>query len=246
MIENKDKNFHTGHRDRLRKRYLESGVDALAEHEILELILFYSIPRVDTKPIAHRLIDIYGSLGGVLSASHESLMANGLTSSCAAHLKIIYDTNSWISRKSVIGTKAVGYNEMGKIFVDELKNDKTERVVMLMLDSKDRIMGIETICEGSFTSAKVSTRYIAELCMLRRAAKVAFAHNHPSGNLDISINDHAANHTLMNLCSYLDVKMLEHYIVVDGDFIGMLKFRNESTAMENAVYLENHGHHTEL
>lgn len=246
MTENKDKNYHTGHRDRLRKRYLENGVDALAEHEILELILFYSIPRVDTKPIAHRLIDIYGSLGAVLGASHESLVANGLTSSCAAHLKIINDAFSWISHKSIISTKAIGYNEMGKIFADELKNDKTERVVMLMLDSKDRIMGLETVCEGSFTSARFNTRHIAELCMLRQAAKIAFAHNHPAGNLDISMNDHAANHTIMNLCSYLDVQMLEHYIVVGDQYIGMLRFRNESNEMEGAVYLKNHGNHTEL
>lgn len=246
MTNKTDKSYYIGHRDRLRSRYIENGINALAEHEILELILFYSIPRIDTKPIAYRLFEIYGSLENVLSAPHESLVANGLTPSCATHLKIIHDSLAWISRKSITGLRCTGYDELGRILADELRDDKTERVVMLMIDSKDRIIGIETICEGSFTSANVSTRYIAELCMQRRVAKVAFAHNHPSGNADVSINDHATHHTIVNLCSYLDVQVIEHYIVVGEEYLGINRFRNDSFTAEADAYTKNRGFHTEL
>ena len=78
-----DKKYHIGHRKRLRNRYIENGIDALAEHEILELLLFYAMPRIDTKPMAHRLIDEYGSLESVLNASFDSLKKHGFTDTAA-------------------------------------------------------------------------------------------------------------------------------------------------------------------
>ena len=239
------KNFRQGHRERLRKRFLENSIDALAEHEILEMILFYSIPRVDTKPIAYKLIEEFGSLEAVLSAPYESLTAYGLTSACAAYLKLFNNVPSWISRNNIVGKTVSGYNEIGNIFLQELKGDKTERVVMLMLDCKNRVICLKTVCTGSFTGTKIETHILGQSAILKGASKVAIAHNHPGGKKELSLSDHMTTGTLENLFSMLDVEFLEHYIVTDDSFYGIYNHKEHLDKTGEAIYLKNHGYHTD-
>ena len=242
---NNPKNFKQGHRERLRKRYLENGIDSLAEHEILEFILFYSIPRIDTKPIAYRLIDEFGSLEGVLSAPYEALTAFGLTSVCAAYIKLFSNVPSWINRNNIIGKMVSGYNEIGNAFLSEFGDDKTEKVVMMMLDSKNRVISMKTVCYGSFTGTKIETHILGQSAILKGAAKVAIAHNHPGGGKEISLNDHMTTGTLENLFSMLDVEVIEHYIISDGSFYGIYKHKEQVSKTGELIYFKNHVYHTE-
>ncbi|MBE6681617.1 MAG: hypothetical protein E7600_04990 [Ruminococcaceae bacterium] len=240
------KNHKHGHRERLRRRYLENGIDALAEHEILEFILFYGIPRVDTKPIAYRLIDEFGSLKAVLSAPYEALVSAGLTSACASYIKLFDAVPLWVERNGIVGKKLTGYSELGNFFHKELCNEKTEKVLMLMLDSKNRVIGLRKVADGSFSEVSANTRFIADECIKHKAAKVVLAHNHPGGSAELSVKDHMANSTLDNLFNMLGVTLIEHYIITENAFFGINKYREDDKTSGDAVYLANHGYHTEL
>lgn len=229
MTDNKkEKPFYHGHRQRLRQRYFDGGIDALLEHEILELLLFYSIPRVDTKPIAHRLIDAYGSLKNVLSASPESLKANGLSESSVVSIKLFNDTNAWIRRNGVVGKKLSDYNEIGLLMVNELDGSSTERLVVLMLDGKDEVIELKTVCEGSFRSTKVNMRNLVQSCLDRKAVKAVIAHNHPSGDIRPSAEDHVTTAAIENYLSGVDIELVEHYIIADGTYFGIKRNSEEA------------------
>lgn len=243
---NKNTGHHSGHRSRLKERYLNNGIDSLLEHEILELMLFYCIPRVDTKPMAHRLIEEYGSLASILSSTPQSLMRSGLTKNAALYLGMLSDVDRWIKRKSVVGCKLGDYNQVGEYLLGEFSKDKTERFVMIMLDTRDCIIEQKTICTGSFSSAQLNTRTIIEACVLKGAAKVIFAHNHPSGRLEVSIEDHAATRSLEYMLSNVDVSVIEHYIVGRDNYIGIIHSRERASAAINDSYSKGYGFHTEI
>lgn len=225
------KTCHNGHRERLRNRYLENGIDALAEHEVLELLLFYAIPRCDTKPKAKLLIERFGSLQGVLCAEKEKLYACGLTPCAVTFLKLLPDIEKRNERQEFIGKTLKGYDEIGNAFIKQFKGNKKEKIIMLLLDSRDRVIGYETISEGGYTSTKLDRRRITELCILRSAAKVALAHNHPSGSITITMDDHAAHHAVMEIASSIEVDYLEHYIIAGGEYFGINRFVEDAKKM---------------
>ena len=226
----KNANHKLGHRSRLRDRYLENGIDALAEHEILEFLLFYAIPRTDTKPIAYRLIDEFGSLKGVLNAPYDSLISFGLTSACASYIRMLSDVPEWIFRHSIKGEKITGYNEIGNIFLTKLRNEPMEKVAVLILDAKDRIVDLRIISEGSFSDVTLDMRKIAEICLSSKAAKVYLAHNHPGEKFELSPSDYACHNSLTNLFSKLDIEYPEHYIISGDTFFGMNKHIQDSAS----------------
>lgn len=232
----KDKDFHTGHRGRLRTRYIENGIDALAEHEILELVLFHSIPRVDTKPIAHELVDSYGSLANVFEASFESLRESGLSEISAALIKLIGDVNTYIRNKGLLDIRITDYDETGRLFVNELDGMEKEKLVALMLNAKSEVVGLKTICEGELKSTDINLRDLAEICIGRKAVKVIVAHNHPSGNLKPSSEDYSVTSLISNVLLPLGIETVEHYIVADGTFFGIKKHS------ENARQCEGNEH----
>lgn len=218
---NNDKNFCTGHRQRLRTRYIENGIDSLLEHEILEFILFHSIPRVDTKPLAHRLIDTYGSLKNVFDASLESLKANGLSEISAAHIKLFKDTSGWIRRNEMIGKKVSDYNELGRIVANELDGDSEERLIALMLSNKNEVLELRNVSEGVFKGTKLNMRKLVQCCLDRNAVKVVIAHNHPSGDTRPSAEDNVATTAIEDYLAGVDIELVEHYIVADGSYFGI-------------------------
>ena len=223
-----DTPFYYGHRQRLRTRYLENGIDSLLEHEILEFILFHSVPRVDTKPLAHKLIDDYGSLKNVLGASYESLKSSGLSDTSAALIRLFKDVNKWIFRNDVVGKKMNNYNETGLLMVNELDDSGCEKVVALLLDSKDEVIELKTVCEGSFRSTKVNVRNLVQSCLDRNAAKVIIAHNHPSGDIRPSAEDHVTTASIESYLSGVDIELVEHYIVADGTYFGIKRNSEEA------------------
>ena len=125
-------------------------------------------------------------------------------------------------------------------------NDKTERVVMLMLDNKDRVIGCETLGTGTFSSVKINTRKIADICVMRGVSKVAFAHNHPRDNGAFSINDHVTNSNVEMLCSMLDVEFLEHFVIMGDGYFGIKRQLEDSKSMSLKEYMKNNGFDGEL
>ena len=224
MSKTDDNKLHyLGHRERLKKRYISGGINALAEHEVLELMLFYSIVRVDTKPLAHRLIEKFGTLENVLCASVETLVEEGLTRNSAVHLKLFSDISSYLVRKCFVAGKLLRYNEIGEFFVREFSGDKKERVIAVLVDGKNRIISVEDICDGSLTYTKMGVRKLTELCLKKSATKLILAHNHPSGKISPSTSDYMSTAKLEKMLSELDIELFENYIIGGGDYVGIKK-----------------------
>ena len=215
-----NKPHYLGHRQRLRERYINNGIESLHEHEVVELLLFYAMPRVDTKPLAHKLIDHFGSLKGVLSASHESLKTFGLTDNCAALVSLARELSGYIKSKEITGQKFCDYAEIGKLVASELEGKSDERMMVLFLDAKGTAIGMKTLGEGS-ANARVNLRDLTEECFSRNASKIVLAHNHPSGNLKPSADDYIFTTDIEETLSRLGIALVEHYIVADGTYLGI-------------------------
>lgn len=230
----KDKELVCGHRQRLKNRYFECGIDALSEHEMLEFLLFYSIPRRDTKPLAKKLLLEYGSIEAVITASSRSLELSGLSRNTIIFFKYLSDLELHIQRNKVHGQRVDSFNQLGNYFLRELEKDPTERMVMLLLDGKNSVISFETVCVGGFSATNINMRKITELALLRMAAKVVVAHNHPSGVLRASMQDYVATKNVEYILSQMDIELVEHFIVTPDGFIGIKNERNKENEINQA------------
>lgn len=236
-----NKPHYLGHRQRLRNRYIENGIESLLEHEVVELILFYSIPRVDTKPLAHKLIDAYGSLEGVLCASYESLREFGLSENSAVLLTMFAKSGEWIRRKNVHGMNIEKYDEIGQLLVGEFDGCSAEKLVMLLLDAKNNVIELKTVCEGSFKGTQVNMKAINDEVVLRKAAKVVLAHNHPSGKLDVSTDDIVSTDAVESFLECIGVELVEHYVIADGTYLGIKRQENDHEKERELLYKNGFG-----
>lgn len=155
--------LHDGHRQRKRERFLKQGADGLADHEVLELLLYYAIPRRDTNELAHRLIQHFGTLDG----------------------------------------------------------QRRELLYQVCLDGKGKVLSCKCLSQGSADMTSLSIRQVVENALLSGAAGVVLGHNHPSGVALPSAEDRAATLQVRDALATMDIRLLDHIIVADGDFVSM-------------------------
>lgn len=215
--------LHDGHRDRLRKRYLAEGLDHFTEVQVLELMLFYCIPRKDTNELAHRLLERFGSLSQVLDTKPEDLMqVEGIGENAALFLSLFpavaryYDTNQ---TKRVTVLKDV--DECGKYLLGYFKNRINETVFLLCLDAKRKVLCCQMVGEGSVNSAGVPIRRVVEMALAANATTVVLAHNHPSGLALPSREDVMTTRRLAAALDGVDVILADHLVIADGDYVSM-------------------------
>ncbi len=214
---------HSGHRARMREKYLKSGLDVFAPHEILELMLYYAIPYKNTNDIAKNLINRFGSLDGVLDAPVDSLVEAGLTENQAIYLKLFPD----ITR---IYYRAKYDSDDGPINFDNLPDyisrrfiglTSQERVLLILLDVKGKEVFSGFINEGNFEATRLSVRSIVRLAMNYGAVTAILAHNHPSGVALPSKDDINTTLYLRDALSLVDVNLIDHFIVANEECISM-------------------------
>ena len=217
--------LHDGHRDRLRKRYMAEGLDHFTEVQVLELMLFYCIPRKDTNELAHRLLERFGSLSQVLDTRQEDLMqVEGIGENAALFLSLFpsvaryYDTNQ-ASRVTVL--KDV--DECGKYLLGYFKNRINETVFLLCLDAKRKVLCCQMVGEGSVNSAGVAIRRVVEMALAANATTVVLAHNHPSGLALPSREDVMTTRRLAAALDGVDVILADHLVIADGDYVSMVQ-----------------------
>ena len=215
--------IHDGHREKMRQRFLKSGLDAFADHEALELLLYYAIPRRDTNPIAHALMERYGSLSAVLAAPVEDLKkVEGVGESAAILLKLAPQ----LYRKAKMSdaeqeTILSSVERVGAYLLDRFAGEKNEVVYQLCLDRKGKLLACKKLGEGGVTSADLDIRRLVENALLTGASAVVLAHNHPSGVALPSRDDYAATDRAKTALAVVDVALIDHIIVADGDFVSM-------------------------
>lgn len=217
---------HSGHRKRMKKRYLEYGLDTFEKHEILELALYYAIPMKDTNPIAHKLMEQFGSLSAVFDAPIGVLMECGITENTAIFLKMIPDLLSvYMDDKFNNTEKVINEDNLPQKFINKFLGKSYEMVYLLLMDSKYKELYCGIVSKGSITNADVNIPKICELSLRYSARYAIIAHNHPSGICLPSNADLKVTTKLYQALKYINVELIDHYIVADDDCISLSESR---------------------
>lgn len=214
---------HSGHRERLKNRFRKEGLDNFEPHNILELLLFYSIPQKDTNPIAHKLIDSFGSLSAVFDATYEELMSiEGIGANTATLIKLIPEVASaYIADKTSVGTVLNSSEKLGQYLIPKYIGARKEIIYMICMDSRCRFINMKKIGEGSFQSAPIDPRDVVKFALYCSASTAVLAHNHPDGFAIPSNDDLTATKQLYDILNPLGVKLVDHIIVADDDFVSL-------------------------
>lgn len=219
------KAVHRGHRQRLKKRFLEEGLDGFTDIQALELLLFYSIPRQDTNPIAHQLLEHFGSLSQVLDAPVEELMGiEGIGEGSALLLHLINEMGrSYLTdraqREKILPTIEDCARYMQPFFYGRT----TEMVYLLCLDAKCKVLSCKKVGEGSVNSAGISVRKVVETALREGASVVVLAHNHPSGIALPSGEDIQTTRRIAAGLQSVEIQLADHIVVADDDYVSMVQ-----------------------
>jgi len=217
-------NKHTGHRERVRKDFLENGFsETTPQHKILEMLLFYSIPRKDTNEIAHELIDTFGSIEGVLDAPNEQLLKiKGISENTVALIKLILPIASiYRSQKATEKRTFTSSDSIGDYLIEKYLSYKKETLSITSFNGKGQLLGFDILSTGDSSSVELSVRRVIETVMKRNSTCVVIAHNHPSGNALPSPEDIALTENICSILSSINVKLLDHIIICNNDYISM-------------------------
>lgn len=217
--------IHDGHRQRLKERFLTEGLDHFDELYVLELLLFYCIPRKDTNPIAHRLLEHFGSLTSVFDATVEELQkVPGISKNTATFLTLIPQTGRYYQvKRSEPGDILTTIEQCGKYLVPYFYGRENETVFLLCLDAKCKVLGCKMVGEGSVNSASVPIRRVVEIALNTNATTVVLAHNHPSGLAFPSADDIQTTLRVAKAMEAVEITLADHIVVADNDFVSLLQ-----------------------
>jgi DNA repair protein RadC len=215
--------IHDGHRERIKKRFLEHGLESFEDHRVLELLLFYALPRTDVNPIAHTLIDKFGSLAAVFDAPMEELVkVPGVGMNTAEYIKLIPQ----VSRRYLISR--VSFDDIldstkkaGAYLLPHFYAERDEIVYMVCLDAKCKVLNCKLLFRGSVNSASVSIRRIVENALVYNSTSVIIAHNHTSGIAVPSEEDRITTRRIEQALKSVDIALTDHIVVADDDFISL-------------------------
>lgn len=206
--------IHDGHREKMRQRFMTGGLDAFADHEILELLLYYAIPRRDTNPIAHALMERYGSLPAVLAAPMEDLKrTEGIGESAAVLLHLVPQVCRRARLAQVGEDQVLNSSERAGAYLLECFDGESREVIyQLCLDRKGKLLACKRLGEGSVASADLDVRRLVENAILTGASAVILAHNHPSGVALPSDWDYTATMRVRAALNAIGIELADHII----------------------------------
>lgn len=215
-------NVHQGHRERVRNKFLQNGLDNFEKHEILEFLLFYCVPMKNTSVLAHKLIDSFGSLSAVFDAPFDALVDFGLTQTQATFLKLVPDISRvYIDDKHNSTDKVVDYKTLGDRILHKFIGRETEQVLLMLLDAKGKEVFCGIISKGSINNTDIPVRKIVDFALRYNAKSAVIAHNHPSGIALPSVDDLQATSNVNSALKLIGVRLLDHYIVADNDCVSL-------------------------
>lgn len=205
---------HSGHRQRLRARFMEAGENALAEYEMLELILFNAIPRVDVKPLAKTLIARFGDYAGVLAAPPARLREAGLKERAVQEIKIVEAAAIRLARNSVIERPVLSsWSSLLAYCKTRMGRLEHEEFHLLFLDRKNRLIAEESQGRGTIDHVPVYPREVVKRALELNASAIILVHNHPSGDPTPSRADIEMTKKIVESAGPLGLKIHDHIII---------------------------------
>ena len=217
------KDIHNGHRERLKARFTKDGLESFEPHQVLELLLFFAIPRRDTNPLAHDLIDTFGSLPAVLEASPADLRkVKGIGNHAATLISLC---GQLVARHQQEKRRKVDTFETGESIAEYLQplfvNETHEKAILLCFNNRMELLNCSVLSTGTVTETDVRARDIVELALRCQATNVVLAHNHPAGFASPSGADLSTTRYLTKSLEMVDVRLLDHFIFSPTDCISM-------------------------
>ena len=215
--------IHDGHRERMRNKYFRMGLDAFEPHEALEMLLFFSRRQGNTNPLAHELIDRFGSVSAVLSATPEQLLqVKGIGENTAMLISMILPMyRMCMIDKNPRPEVFNGVEACGKYLQAYFKNKTDEEFVIMLFDNSLHLVSFDIISKGVTNFAPLSQRKILESIIKSNAASALIAHNHPNGTSIPSRPDAHATIGVRNLLKGFNVELLDHIVVGEDDYVSM-------------------------
>jgi len=214
-----------GHRRRLRERLLAAGPEALADHEMLEIVLF-ALPRRDTKPLARALLTRFGSFGRAIAAPVQELLAvEGLGEAGVAALKTVQAAALRLLRAEVIDQPVLtSWDRLLAYLNAELSRERVEQFRVLFLDNRNRLIADEAQQRGTVNHTPVYPREVAKRALELHATALILVHNHPSGDPTPSRDDVAMTENIRAAAAALSIVLHDHIVIGNGRW---LSFRKE-------------------
>ena len=220
MTEQGDVRQHpaAGHRQRLRDKFLKAGLRGFHDYE--ELLLTLATPRKDCKPAAKAALQRFGDLASVFEASPRELCEiDGIGPKNLFGIKLIPAVcERYLARRLAAGAVLRDSRALFDYLYQSLQNKKREQFRVIFLDAKNRVLGIQTLFEGTLTASSVYPREVVRAALDHHAAALIFAHNHPSGDPQPSPEDTALTRKLVRACRVVDLTVHEHIIIGGGRY----------------------------
>jgi DNA repair protein RadC len=213
-----EKSPHSGHRERLRERFLRGGAEAMPDYEMLELVLFAALPRRDTKPLAKALIARFGSFAEVIAAKRERLMEiPGAGEAVVNQLKIVEAAAQRLARGKVIGRPALSsWSALLDYCMAAMARNQTEEFRVLFLDRKNVLVADEVQSKGTVDHTPVYPREIVRRALEHGASAIILVHNHPSGDPTPSRADIELTREIAAAAKALKIAVHDHLVIGRG------------------------------
>ena len=207
-----------GHRERLRKKFLKSGLKGFHDYEIVELLLTLGTPRKDCKQQAKEAIEKFKTLRGVLAAPPEELQQiKGIGPDNAFGIKLVQEIAREFLKEQILDKQFCrSSKEVFDYLYHSMRDLKKEKFKVMFLNAQNQVIEVEDLFEGTLTASAVYSREIIKSAIAHNAAALIFAHNHPTGNPEPSDNDKQITRDLVFAANIMQIKVLDHIIIGDN------------------------------
>lgn len=211
--------MYNGHRARVKKRFSESGINSFQDYEVLELLLFYSIPQGDVKPLAKELLDRFHTLRAVFDADDEALrQIKGVGEHTATLLRLVPQLSQLYLSLGSRNTRTIKtVDEAGRYVCDMIGARATEEFCVLCLDASYRLLAFECVEKGTVAQANVYPRKVVECAVRNKSVNVILAHNHPTGIMQASESDRQVTQKIYDILENIGIGLLDHIIAAGGN-----------------------------
>ena len=222
-----DVNVHKNHRARMRERLFNSGAASFHDHELLEMFLFMSDRRRDTNEMAHVLLDKFGSLKNVFTASPEQLCSIcGIKEVATANIQVVNEIMKRIEMESAKCPKSLeSTDQIGEYFVCKFKYTAVEEFYLMLLGSGMAIKDCILISRGDAHSTRINVKNILKEVVIHDASAVVIAHNHPDGELMASNADVLMTRDIALALKNIDVELIDHILVANNKYASIMHTR---------------------
>ncbi len=216
-------NVHAGHRQRVKAEFLARGLAGMPDHRVLELLLFYAIPQGDVNPLAHALLDHFGSLSAVFQAPYEELLkVKGVGPTTATLIQLVPAVGAcYMADRVSLDGQLTTPEEYYEVLAPYFFGSRVEQCYMLCMDGKGKLITCRKLGEGIVDQVPILRRKAVETALSCNASRVVLAHNHVSGIAKPSAADIQATQVLRRLLREVGVLLVDHLVIVDGDMVSM-------------------------